>query len=112
MSTFSRGLALFLTLCLLGFRRGRAFTSCCKSRRVSSILLASNQDEPDDSSIPQLPAIGESSFDLKTSANLQQPLDVDEKKAVAFVSDKFELQYTCKLCDTRNAYRVSRLGEY
>jgi ribosomal protein L44E len=27
------------------------------------------------------------------------------------VSDKFELQYTCKVCETRNAHRVSRIGK-
>jgi hypothetical protein len=85
----------------------------------SLAMDASSQedDQPtnngDESSIPQLPAIGESSFgESKKAVQQQQETLADgEKRAVAFVSDKFELQYTCKICDTRNAYRVSRLGE-
>ena len=26
-------------------------------------------------------------------------------------SEKFELQYTCKVCETRNIYKISRMGE-
>lgn len=86
----------------------------------SAVRAAFDDDEQqtsDESGIPQLPAIGESSFGTSRSAEAsalsnQQPLVDDEKKAVAFVSDKFELQYTCKICDTKNTHRISRLGEY
>jgi len=27
-------------------------------------------------------------------------------------SEEFELQYTCKVCETRNIYKISRMGEY
>jgi len=115
---------MLLALSLLGIvQQCQAFTLLAANRRFhteSTVRAASNDDEytdDDESSIPQLPAIGESSFGTKKSPSLSdqhQPssLEDGEKRAVAFVSDKFELQYTCKICDTRNAHRVSRLGEY
>jgi hypothetical protein len=122
MCKFSRRLALLFGLCLLGIHHARAFTllSATKTCRVASLAIGASSrdddqrtDNDDESSIPQLPAIGESSFgEAKKAVQQQQESLADgKKKAVAFVSDKFELQYTCKICDTRNAYRVSRLGE-
>ena len=73
----------------------------------------SKDESADESGIPQLPPTGESSFgSRKSTLSNQQPLVDGEKKSVAFVSDRFELQYTCKVCDTRNNHRVSRLGKY
>ncbi len=92
-------------------------TPISKENRSNPWALGSkgsnDDDNADQSGIPQLPAIGASSFgSRKSSLSDQQPLVDGEKKAVAFVSDKFELQYTCKVCDTRNNHRVSRLGKY
>ena len=67
-----------------------------------------------------LPPIGGSSFDpanlgidYKYEEQNQKPvaLDNDEITTVGMVgSSKFELQYTCNICDTRNVHKVSRLG--
>jgi len=49
------------------------------------------------------------------------PLDKDQgtltlggdSQPVAFVAQaKFELQYTCNICETRNSHQVSRMGMY
>lgn len=61
--------------------------------------------------IPQLPAIGESSFDGAAKVDSVSSAS-GESQPIAFVGDKFELQYTCKVCDTRNSNRVSRVGTY
>jgi DNL zinc finger len=62
-----------------------------------------------------LPGIGSSSSSAPISPPLFDPFDasldagVSRKKEIAFVaSRKFELQYTCKICETRNVHRVSR----
>ena len=62
-------------------------------KRTSLALLSSSSDEP--TKIPQLPAW--SSFQ-------------GEEKAASFASDKFEIQYTCKVCETRNSNKVSRVA--
>lgn len=118
MSKFSRGLVVLIGLCLLFSCRAFTLLASTSKRRVLPQLKASSQEDGNESEIPQLPAIGESSFGAKSSSGAaenqqqqqQEPLAAGEKKAVAFVSDKFELQYTCKICDTRNAHRVSRLA--
>lgn len=113
----------FLVLAVLSvFHKCRAFSLLMPTtkRRMSWAVRASSDDNEqnndEDSGIPQLPAIGESSFgsrkSTEASSTHHQPLVDGEKKEVAFVSDKFELQYTCKICDTRNTHRVSRLGKF
>ena len=59
-----------------------------------------------------LPGAGGSSFDPLSSENRFGPMAQEGKdlKAAKFVSDKFELQYTCKRCDTRNNNKVSRIA--
>lgn len=75
-----------------------------------------------------LPPIGESSysssFDLEShnsgssstnsNANMNANMNMlnnDQPKAVGSVgSRKFELQYTCNVCETRNVHKVSRLA--
>lgn len=53
-----------------------------------------------------LPPIGESSSDEELPERFRSK---EKKTPVAFVgSQKFELQYTCKLCGTRNSHKVSR----
>lgn len=60
-----------------------------------------------ESGIPQLPATGSSSFH-----NRLPTISVERDNAgAAFVSPKFELQYTCKVCNTRNCHLVSRIGK-
>lgn len=58
-----------------------------------------------------LPGAGGSSFDPLTSGNRLAPVaegkDLQNSK---IVNDKFELQYTCKICDHRNSNRVSRIA--
>ena len=104
-----------------------------KTFRGSIVLqsISENKDDGDDdgksldcdkkegSGLLPLPPIGESSFD---PASLGQEnnklgktsiaLDSDEPTKVALVgSAKFELQYTCAVCETKNNHRVSRLGK-
>ena len=58
-----------------------------------------------------LPGAGGSSFDPLTSGNRLAP--VAEGKGLQsskIVNDKFELQYTCKICDHKNSVRVSRIA--
>ena len=62
--------------------------------------------------IPCLPPIGSSSYgnDI-SSSNPDNVIKLNgESKPVGFLSGKFELQYTCKVCETRNSHKVSRLG--
>lgn len=62
--------------------------------------------------IPQLPAIGSSSFG--STPNVPDVTKQGERatgsKDAAFVGRKFEIQYTCNVCETRNQHRVSRLA--
>lgn len=57
-----------------------------------------------------LPGAGGSSFDPLTSGNRLAPVaegkDLQNSK---IVNDKFELQYTCKICDFRNSNRYETL---
>ena len=67
------------------------------------------RSSPEDE-IPQLPSFGGSSFDA-TAAVKRKFSDTPEDQP-ALVDRKFELQYTCKVCDTRNSHKVSRIGTY
>jgi hypothetical protein len=66
-----------------------------------SALLASTESDDDEKGIPQLPAIGSSSRDENA------PKSNDENKPFV-ASRKFQLQYTCNICETRNTHSVSR----
>lgn len=59
--------------------------------------------------IPCLPPIGQSSFSGEDDENVIK-LNGGAKKIGSVVSDRFELQYTCNKCDTRNSHQVSRLA--
>ena len=84
----------------------------------SNILYASSEkddavDTEERTEIPCLPPIGESSFNGETSKDSEMIRLDGTSQAVNHVgSEKFELQYTCKVCETRNIHRVSRMGEY
>ena len=58
-----------------------------------------------------LPGAGGSSFDPLTSGNRLAPVsEGKDLQSSKIVNDKFELQYTCKICDHRNSVRVSRIA--
>jgi hypothetical protein len=57
----------------------------------------------DDDEIPQLPAFR--GYRAPSPENQQQ-----QQGGPAFVHRKLELQYTCKVCDTRNCHKVSRIA--
>ena len=60
--------------------------------------------------LPGLPPIGASSYD---STDTSKQTNKDGSQNVGFVGNqKFELQYTCKICETRNVHKVSRIGTY
>jgi hypothetical protein len=69
--------------------------------------------------IPQLPAIGASSFHSRPSVTSSSSTTFDatnnknnNNSNTAFVGSNFQLQYTCKVCETRNCHIVSRIGRY
>ena len=87
-----------------------------RSRRTSPfVIFANNHDSNEEeceagSKIPCLPPIGASSFDGESSEDMDTINLGGESQNVGFVGQKFELQYTCKICETRNSHKVSRLG--
>lgn len=91
------------------------YNSFRHSKSWKQHLLQSRADDDQDETetkspgIPQLPAIGASSFHHGLPPNLQEELQ--NLSNAAFVSPKFELQYTCKVCNTRNCHLVSRIGK-
>jgi len=69
--------------------------------------------EGDESPFPCLPPIGFSSYDestTTTTVTCGNNTDSDIQQSSPFVGHKFELQYTCKVCETRNSNRVSRIA--
>ena len=77
-----------------------------------------NHEAESDKTLFSLPAIGESSYDANKSSNdhiTVQPgvnkhgITVSNEN-VSVVSKKFQIQYTCKVCDTRNSHSVTRLA--
>jgi len=72
--------------------------------------------ESDKSPFPCLPSIGNSSFDESAAIATAKPSNTGDKaesgvqESAPFVGHKFELQYTCKICETRNSNRVSRIA--
>jgi hypothetical protein len=84
-----------------------AFISPNPFNRLSKVILHDSEDMEHDIKIPQLPAIGGSSFG---NPNLSVA-DLSSDKP-SFVGEKFEIQYTCKVCETRQTNRVSRIGTF
>jgi hypothetical protein len=92
--------------------------------RILRLQAKGRSDDPSSSSsedskvseIPQLPAIGASSFDSnQPPASTLPDQDIssnDVSVPVAFVSSKFQIQYTCNVCETRNSHLVSRIGTF
>lgn len=108
-------LSLFLNLSMM-FSMTMAFTSnvlTARSIRSSApmMLFASLEEEDTENEIPCLPPIGYSSFDGETSASGETiRLDGTSCDVNHVGTEKFELQYTCKVCETRNSHRVSRMA--
>jgi len=71
-------------------------------------------EEKKSSGLPQLPHFGSSSqttfnpFDGTLPHLTPQEQDAEVKHYVA--NRKFELQYTCNVCETRNCHKVSRIA--
>ena len=80
--------------------------SCSGSLRSLSASFSADSDKENDprEGIPQLPATG-------SSSKKQEPSDTDVNGNKPFVaSKKFQLQYTCNVCETRNSHYVSRIA--
>ena len=93
---------------------------CHSTKSVGdSFLLArrrkSNDQEDNNNEvkkIPQLPPVTAGGCSSQNNAQSQAAaLAASDKQATpAFVSPKFQLQYTCNVCETRNCHLVSRIG--
>lgn len=91
-------------LCMTGVESFGAVPSRLRLDRSFSRLRASvpARNDEGDKGIPQLPAFGSSSLP-KDGASF-----TNDKPFVA--SRKFQLQYTCNICETRNTHNVSRIA--
>lgn len=95
--------------------------------RVLTLLQAYNEEDRDrkaNSSIPQLPALSAaksaspashesngSPLAASVSSNTSSGFpSANSNNATAFVSPKFELQYTCNVCETRNRVLINRMA--
>jgi len=68
-----------------------------------------HEEPPDDGSIPQLPAF--QSHKAGPGVVADESGSNQQFQAKPFVaSRKFQLQYTCKVCETRNSHAVSRIA--
>lgn len=118
----SRMFALWFTSISWCTKQGDAFvllstrprSLCLHSNRILPLRASpseeNNETNEDQEPIPQLPAIGCSSFE-PTSSDDYCNNDLKDGKKIAYIGGKFEMQYTCKICETRNSNRVSRLGK-
>ena len=79
------------------------------ARRRNPSRDEDGEEYTENKEIPQLPSYGTSSFDER--AAVQRKLLDQQDTTPAFVGRKFELQYTCKICETRNIHKVSRIGK-
>jgi protein import protein ZIM17 len=82
--------------------------SALDARRHRPINDDDKRNDDEKRIIAQLPAIGLTSYASMppTSSDQQQ----HQSSFRAFVAPKFELQYTCGICNARNKHRVSRLA--
>ena len=77
------------------------------ARSSKVVLHESNDEDQIERKIPLLPAIGGSSFSDESLSDTSL-----SSNKHSLVGDKFEIQYTCKVCETRNSNRVSRIGTF
>lgn len=79
-------------------------------------MLGENENEDTmnddtDVSIPCLPPIGESSFKGdRTDQNSEKSHFNVSSDGCSLGLDRFEIQYTCNICETRNSHKVSRMA--
>jgi hypothetical protein len=100
----------FLQVSSFLIRQNAVITPDVKSLRCRSFHVKSRSEDVEDGvapKIPQLPVPGSSSFQKNQSLTSSK----ERPAKTAFVSRKFELQYTCNVCETRNCHMVSRLGK-
>ena len=71
------------------------------------VMYVAGDKEHGERKIPMLPAIGESSYGDESLHSL-----TSSSKEPSLVANKFDIQYTCKICETRNTNRVSRVGAF
>jgi len=79
-----------------------------KSRRRNRASETTEETE----NIPCLPPIGESSYtgDATMENGGMIRLDGTSHDVSHVGSERFEIQYTCKVCETRNSHRISRMA--
>lgn len=96
-----------------GTRNHRSTTNPNTALSAANDEHGNDNDVDDDNTVNGrflLPPIGGSSSDGELPDRLRNK-EGERKTPVAFVgSGKFEMQYTCKLCETRNSHKVSRLA--
>lgn len=71
--------------------------------RPASLVIRRDTEEPLEDSMPKIPQ-------LPPAMPGRAAVSLDQQQPTPVVGDKFEIQYTCKKCDTRNANKVSRVG--
>lgn len=101
----------------------RSYSSSVAVSRTLISTLRSKSDDKNDVDVdiendnqglilPGLPPIGFSSYDQEKQSDDGNDDNIgDGSTKVGYVgTDKFELQYTCKICETRNSHKVSRIA--
>ncbi len=86
--------------------------SSSRPRRRNMTGMNDENDDTETDVIPCLPPIGESSFTGETTHQNGEVIRLDgTSHDVCHVgSERFELQYTCNICETRNSHKVSRMA--
>lgn len=106
MAPISRLAAHWMLLLSLTYTDGFVVVTSRRLGRGPPFSMAPGGDGESTDKIPQLPAIGSSSFSSR-----KRKSNEDEKKPFV-ASRKVQLQYTCNVCDTRNTQPVSRVSFY
>ena len=89
----------------------RLYTTACVDTAQCASRNEDDEDTTAESEIPCLPPIGESSF-TGESSSATNSADSEDSETIRIGTERFELQYTCKICETRNSHKVSRMGEW
>lgn len=89
----------------------RLYTTACVDTAQCASRNEDDEDTTAESEIPCLPPIGESSFTGESSSTTNSA-DSEDSETIRIGTERFELQYTCKICETRNSHKVSRMGEW
>jgi hypothetical protein len=105
-------LAYFSTECL-GFNFYPLSAQCS---RHWTLLQAHGSESPTNQTASLFPLLPPSRMDSEAFGSKTDPNTLTlggDSQPVAFVAQaKFELQYTCNICETRNSHQVSRLGMF